>query len=89
MIWKDSTSYRQGSDVQKPTVWSADVSDLRITVVFGHLYYPNQWVMHCHKLGLDTLPVKAESAEEAQRIALELVRKQVRVWLEALQGAGD
>ncbi len=68
--WKDSASYRRGQTDRTPTVWMLRLSrDINITVLTGHIYAPDVWVMHCHPW-FDThelgLPDTA-TAEEAQR----------------------
>ena len=83
--WKDSTTYSRYDKSRKPTTWTTEISGLRITVTSGHIYYPGKWVMHCHEVGMDTVPVNATSSETAQRIALEMVREKIEKWNNALQ----
>lgn len=78
MNWKDSTSYSRGQE--KPTSWTTDIGDLRITVTNKHIHYPGLWVMHCFEIGMDTIPFEAENVADAQKRAVELVRKKVEAW---------
>ena len=45
-----------------------------ITVIYGHLAYPKQWVMTCHRLGLETVVLDATSAALAKEAALAAVK---------------
>lgn len=87
MKWNDSTSYRRSDTERKPTTWTTQIGELRITVTKGHIYYPDKWVMHCHNLGIVTKPLNAVSVETAQRMAVEIVREQITKWHNALESA--
>jgi len=46
-----------------------------IVVVYGHLNFPKQWVMHCYRLGIDTFPLfDATSADLAKEYAMSAVK---------------
>lgn len=79
-VWKDATSYSRDGD-KTPRSWSLRISsDVAITVVSRHIYYPDQWVMHCRPwfdtFSLD-LAGSPENAEEAQARAVALVREKI------------
>lgn len=75
--WKDTTSYSQGRE-RKPTCWSIDLGGLHLTVLTGHLYDPDNWVMHCDPW-FSTKPIAPKSAtkESVQRIAINTVAKKL------------
>src|SRR5690606_41821688 len=72
--WKDATSYSQGQRGKiAPDAWECTVADVRVWVGSGHRYYPGEWVMHCHTLGMEAIrigPASALSEKEAQQAAL-------------------
>lgn len=85
MNWKDTTSYSRTDKERKATTWETDIGTLKICVTKGHIYYPNLWVMHCHDVRIDTMPLqKANSETEAQEMAIQIVRARVAKWQSAL-----
>jgi len=84
MKWKDTTTRCRGDYDSDPTTWTTEIGDLRITVTSGHIHYPGQWIMHCHRIGMDTVPIPGKNAEDAQRAALERVRKKIASWHSAI-----
>ena len=87
MDWKDTTSYSRGAE-HRPTTWTAHAGGLRITVTSSHVYYPGQWVFHCRPF-FDTYRLGAETKEEAQARAVELVAAEIAAVVAALDSAGD
>jgi hypothetical protein len=75
--WTDTTSYSRGDTERVPTTWCIGENRIKISVTKGHIYYPDKWVMHCFTLKIDTLPLKAETLEDAQSEALETVRRSI------------
>lgn len=77
LIWQDISTYSRGDTVRKPTTWQTHAGFLRIVVTSGHIHYPGRWVMHCHKLGIDSdpFPESVTTAEQAQRAAVKAVQK--------------
>ena len=72
--WKDCTTYRQGDKERIPTVFEIKSGKLRVVVTNGHIYCKGHWVMHCHSLGIDTLPLPgATTREQAQQHARQRV----------------
>jgi len=85
--WKDTTSYSQGRD-KKPSCWSIDFGGLHLTVLTGHLYDPDNWVVHCEPwFRTKAIAPKSTDAETAQKLAIELVAKQLRAANDALIAA--
>lgn len=76
-IWKDVTSYQQGKKCE-PTTFEARVGALRVVITFGHILHPNQWVMHCKTLGIDTYPLKLWiDLEQAKAEAILLIEERI------------
>lgn len=78
MQWKDTTSYSQGKD-HIPTTWSMDRGGLHITVTSSHINFrgTGAWVMHCDPW-YNTHEMKGvKTAEEAQEMALKMVRAKI------------
>jgi hypothetical protein len=87
MKWKDTTTYIRDEVPRVPRAWTLALEGLNITVVKGHIYHPHTWIVHCHCLGIDTHPLsEAKTAEDAQRMAVAMVREKVNKWHKALKG---
>lgn len=87
MKWKDTTTYSLDEVPRVPRAWTLALEGLNITVVKGHIYHPHTWIVHCHCLGIDTHPLsEAKTAEDAQRMAVAMVREKVNKWHNALKG---
>ena len=92
ILWEDVTSFKQGDKERKSTAWAARVRGLRITVISGHIYNRDQWVLRCAPWFLETdmkMPAAEFSAAQAQRRALEMVREMVGLVAEDLAGDGE
>ena len=85
--WKDTTSYKCGGNQHQPTNWAYDAGDFVIHVWTGHSLYPEQWVMFCYELKIDTCPLGLKSdvpAEQAQEKAVEMIRSRLMKMLNLL-----
>lgn len=86
----DSTTYSRDQKERIPTSWRLKTSALTITIVSGHRFYPGEWVMHCHDVGIDTHPLKMNSALftalQAQEEALGIVKNKIETMLKSLPG---
>lgn len=58
---------------RKPTGWEIKGSYLSIYVTCGHIDYPGEWVMHCHKLGINAEGLKCDNLPDAKDNALSMV----------------
>lgn len=88
MKWMDTTSYSKGANVRDQNAWTFESSKIRISVLNRHRYYPNKWIMHCHRLNISekVLDIPFESSpEEAQQAAVAIVRKELLELLELLK----
>ena len=75
MKWKDGSSYSQQKPrgTRKPNVWEIQTDNLRITVVYGHIYYPDEWIMSCRELDMKRRILKATTAEQAKKEAIKMI----------------
>jgi hypothetical protein len=89
--WKDGTSHSQGDIQRVQSVWTKEIGGIRISVLWGHLYMPSNWILHAdpwfntYDLGRcgDLTP------EQAVRKALRLVATKVNNMHQALQAEFD
>lgn len=80
MEWKDTTSYGKYRQHKDPKTWKIASGMLSITITKGHIYHPNDWVLHCQLLGMKEVTVCKNDVEkeDAQRKALEIVRQRLQ-----------
>jgi len=79
MEWK---SNRQRN--KPPNVWTTHIGPLKISVVYNHIYYPDEWTFSCWPF-YEHEPVNSTDPLEAQKEALGLVRLALEDVLEKLQ----
>lgn len=73
--WKDCTTYSQGEKLRIPKAFETEIGDIRIAIVYGHIYHKGKWIFHCYTLGYDTkLLEKAATAKEAAEMAFGMCR---------------
>lgn len=85
--WVDTTTYSRNQSERKPSCWTYDTGKMRITVLTGHRYHPDRWVMHCHELNMDTVVLKAPietPVADVQAAAIRVVRKQITEMINSL-----
>ncbi len=86
MIWNDCTNYSRNDKERIPTVFEVKFpSGLRITILKGHIYYKDKWVMHCFNVSIDTHPLNVETQKEAEIKALMIVKTKVKQWYDELK----
>lgn len=69
-----------------PCLWTYRDKWIDIVVLNCHARYPCQWVMHCRRLGIDTMPLNIPNdsePEQAQAAALEIVKGIALDWPES------
>lgn len=57
-------------------IWTCHVGfeSFHVTVVYGHIYYPEQWVWTCHQIGrTNELMPGVKNVEEAKIVAMTAV----------------
>lgn len=82
-IWKDSTAYSRDAKVKRQTAWTLELPSYSITITRGHIYYPNEFVMHCHAVGIDAKPLGLDGSkiDEAKEKAVQFVRSRLNNYL--------
>ena len=87
MKWKDITVYSRDDIIKEPTTWTIKGKYIRITITKKHINCPGYWVMHCYKLGINTLPIGEDTVpkEFAQKEAIETVKAHIEVLLEEMK----
>jgi hypothetical protein len=81
--WKDATSYSQGDPARgrQPDAWEIRDGSIAIWVGSGHRYYPGEWVMNCHALGMKEVQLKLpadQPKELAQAMAINRAANEAR-----------
>lgn len=86
-MWKDTTTYTQNKP-RIQTSWTYSNKILQISVVKGHIYYPDRWIMHCFALKMDTVPMNISPdapPETAKDTAVQMVRARLWGMIESLE----
>ncbi|GAB6454188.1 hypothetical protein bcgnr5369_25240 [Bacillus cereus] len=71
IIWKDKSSYSRAQREQAPSVLTATIGKIDITV-HRHIFYKG-WVLSSRKLDIKTEPLDFENLEDCKKQALEKV----------------
>lgn len=87
--WEDSTSYSRDKE-RIQNSWTLNTGKLSITVTFGHIYFPGEWVYICEKVGVsNATPLKmtkdAATAQQAQRRAVAWVKSRLESMIRSLE----
>lgn len=69
-VWEDITTYSRGVEERVPTIFETNVGGCRITIVVGHIYYPNTWIMFCKELNISEKLLPGVTAYEAAQYAI-------------------
>jgi hypothetical protein len=81
--WKDETNYSREDKNRVPTLWTTDIGGLRIVVTCGHIYYKGIWIMHCHRIGIESKVLYVDTKEKAQIKAIQIVKQKIDEWHKA------
>lgn len=76
--WKDATSYSRMDTERVPTVFETEIGGCRISVIVGHIYYPNTWIMTCYELSIKEKTLKCVTAEAAAQLAIFHCKEKVQ-----------
>lgn len=88
--WKDGTFYsRDEPHPRVPRTWVLRITqNMRLAIVSDHVNHKGQWVMHCRPwFDCHVLDIPACEGSEtvAKRVALNLLRKDARELLDAIE----
>ena len=89
--WKDITSYGYGDKERKPTSYCLLLlPDLSITIIHNHIYFRGTWIMDCYNFGINLHVLSgANTVEQAQAAAIEVVRLKLIEWQNALKQVSE
>ena len=85
--WTDATQRKRGEENKPADSWEYQTEYLRIWISTGHIYNPGKWVITCHALGFDAVPMKCEvlSPEHAQLLALQIILEHLAKMISSLK----
>lgn len=77
-LWEDITTYSYTDKVRIPTIFKTKIADCTISIVMGHIYYPDTWIMNCYELNLKDKPLKDTiTAADAATKALAICKNKI------------
>ena len=86
VVWSDITTYSKSDKERIPNVFSTMIGDVRISIVCGHIYYPEQWIFNCYSLGIKEEVLKdVTHAHLAAHAAIRLCKKKVMKWADTFK----
>ena len=68
--WKNATTYSRNDTERVPTVFETEICGCRISIIIGHIYYPNTWIMNCYELNIKEKVLQCVTAETAAQLAI-------------------
>ena len=84
--WTDSTSYSRNAPEQIPTMFNAQIGELKITITNGHVHYRGEFIFHCFNIGLESVRLPgATNHTEAAEMAFDACRAKVEAMYKAFQ----
>lgn len=87
-IWRDATSYSRNDTERVPTIFETEIGGCRISVIVGHIYYPNTWIMNCYELNIKEKTLKCVTAESAAQLAIFHCKEKVQKMHDAFGTCG-
>lgn len=76
--WKDGTSYSRDAKEKVPTVFRTEIGGCTISIIVGHVYYPNTWIMNCYELNIKEKSLQCVTAESAAQLAVFHCKEKVQ-----------
>ena len=80
LAFKDISTYSQSDNERIPTVWSIDSLEFDFTVVWGHIYHPNNWILRCRSLGIDQKELSSRNITDVIVEALKICRRRINYY---------
>ena len=77
-FWKDGTTYSRNDKERVPTIFRTEIGGCNISIIVGHIYYPNTWIMNCHELNIKEKTLQCVTAEEAAQWAVFHCKEKVQ-----------
>ena len=82
-VWIDATNHSRNSVEKVPTVFETTIGGCRISIVVGHICYPNTWIMNCYELNIKEKTLQCVTAEAAAQLAIFHCKDKVQKLQEA------
>lgn len=76
--WKNVQSYSRNDTERVPTIFETEIGGYRISIIVGHIYYPNTWIMNCYELGFKEKQLKCVTAEDAAQLAIYHCKEKIQ-----------
>ena len=76
--WKDVTSYSRDAKERVPTIFRTEIGCCTISIIIGHIYYPNTWIMNCYELNIKEKTLQCVTAEAAAQLAVFHCKEKVQ-----------
>lgn len=86
--WYDVTSYNRNDTERIPSAWRYETRTLTLSV-HRHIHHPGAWMMSCHQIGMDTVLMRSEDADDAKTEVLERVELGLSEMLDDLRSGGE
>jgi hypothetical protein len=68
--WKDATNYSRNDTERVPTIFRTEIGGCTISIIIGHIYCPNTWIMNCYELNIKEKMLQCVTAEAAAQLAV-------------------
>jgi hypothetical protein len=68
--WKDATNYSRNDTERVPTIFRTEIGGCTISIIIGHIYCPNTWIMNCYELNIKEKTLQCVTAEAAAQLAV-------------------
>jgi hypothetical protein len=75
--WKNEQTFSQSDTERVPTIWKTIIGGCRISIIYGHPYKPEGWVITCYQFQIEQKELNATSALGAAMEALEFCKLKV------------
>ena len=77
--WRDSSENKRTKSGRSVSSFILDTGEMYISITNGHIFSPEGWVMHCRRIGLDTVSMKStiEDVNGAKDEAIDIVMGQL------------
>jgi hypothetical protein len=78
VTWKNASSHSRDDLERVPNVFTTEIGGCRITIVIGHIDWPNTWIMNCHELGIVQKSLLCSTAIAAAQLAVLHCKEKVQ-----------
>lgn len=75
VTWKIAPTHSRN---RVPSIFESKIGDCDISIVVGHIYYPNTWIMNCPELNIKEKELQCVTAESAAELAISHCKKKIQ-----------